>query len=219
MIRIPTRRRFLLSAAGFAFLTGAKRLFGSISPGREWDLSWLGRLDRPVRVAFDIPDLAGGTAISRAVRTIDELTDLLNLGRDDVAAVFVLRGFAVESARGPMYWRDYAPAVGGSSGETSPGTAALERSAQSLLPADAPRSMERYTIEGIVRDGGIVLVCDRAFQWIVQRVQSVDGSSAVEARSTSLRIRLPGTILMPSGLSALTLAQRAGCSLVTAENR
>ncbi|HET9066745.1 MAG TPA: hypothetical protein VFN22_13070 [Gemmatimonadales bacterium] len=168
---------------------------------------------------FDIPDLAGGAAISRAVRTIDEVAELLGVTRNDVAAVFVLRGFAVESAMGPVYWRDYAPPTAGLPEDRPLGASALERSLQSILPPDAPISMARYTIEGIAKAGGIVLVCDRAFQAIVQRVQVVEGSSVVAARLIGIRNLLAGTSLMPSGLSALVLAQRAGCSLITAEAR
>jgi hypothetical protein len=64
--------------------------------------------------------------------------------------------------------------------------------------------------------GVVVLACNLALQDCVDLITKTDKIDAAEARKRAIAYLVPGVILQPSGVFAVTLAQEAGASYVKA---
>ena len=62
----------------------------------------------------------------------------------------------------------------------------------------------------------IVLACDLALAHYVVPRYAATGLSAAEARAAAVKDLLPGVILQPSGIFAVSAAQDVGCRFVPA---
>ena len=62
----------------------------------------------------------------------------------------------------------------------------------------------------------IVLCCDLALRRLVSLVAQADRVPAAQAKEKVLANLVPGTIVMPSGIFAVTRAQEAGCQYIRA---
>jgi hypothetical protein len=71
-------------------------------------------------------------------------------------------------------------------------------------------------LDTLIARGAIVLACNLALRRAIALVQRADKVSTDEARKTVLANLVPGVIVMPSGIFAVTRAQEAGCQYIRA---
>jgi hypothetical protein len=62
----------------------------------------------------------------------------------------------------------------------------------------------------------VVLACNLALQDCADLIQQADKVNAAEAKKRAVSYLIPGVILQPSGVFAVTRAQEAGASYVKA---
>ncbi len=222
-----SRREFLervaLSTTGLA-------LGGALAPGLatgaptpmaqgDWDLTWRERVTGRKRAVMDAPTLEDGLGVFRSVVWRRQQSAVFGIPEQDISVVLVIRHNAIPLAMRQDFWDRYD--IGTEKGVKTP----LSQEPTTRNPAldawngqPAPAQFSSMTLPAFMASGGIVLACNLAFQDCVDRVARVDGLAAGPARERAVSMLLPGIILQPSGVFAVTVAQEAGCHYVLASS-
>jgi hypothetical protein len=79
-----------------------------------------------------------------------------------------------------------------------------------------PAGFAGYSLDKQIAAGTLVLGCNMAFSDMTAMVRKKDKLAAAAAREKALSMMLPGVMLQPNGIFAVTMAQYAGCAFVAA---
>lgn len=188
------------------------------SSDSPWDLSWTSRLSGPHRGAFDWFQPNASAGLWRAGIWKRQVVEAFGVKQEEVGAVLVIRHAAIPMIMGDEFWvrhklgklRKVKDPVTDKTAERNP----YRSSANASKP---PASAEDYSIEGFLKNGGIVLACGFAFGFMVSLEAKLQQKQASEVRPDVLQQVIPGIIIQPSGFFALIEAQRNGCGLFPAE--
>lgn len=218
------RRTFLgaaaANAAAFAMLPGD--LFAMTSAAHagvssdEWDVSWASRLKGKHRAVFDNTEPESGYGVWRANAWAGQYRKVLNAKPEDVTPIIVLRHNAIVLAMQQAFWDKYK--IGASKKITHPLTMEpTDRNPVLLDEKDgitAPFNNAALTKQ--LARGVTVLACNLALQDCIDMISKIEKVDDASARKTAVSYLVPGVILQPSGVFAVTLAQEAGASYVKA---
>ena len=190
-----------------------------------WDMSWVERVRGPHRQVFDAPELAEGTVLHQARSWMAGFAEVYGAKDADMSAVIVIRHAAIPMVLNDALWErlEVAKALA----EAEDGKVVLKDSATGALPRRNPflnanvGPNDRWSmlwpdggLDTLMRRGAIVLACNLALRRATALVQRTDKVAADEARRTVLANLLPGVVVMPSGIFAVTRAQEAGCQYI-----
>ena len=239
LAHVTPRRGFLgrLAAAGAALAGGGvvARGLGAQAPapaqapraGAAWDMSWVDRVKGAHRQVFDAPDLVDATVLHQARVWMSGFAEVYGTKDTDMSAVLVLRHAAIPMVLNDALW-DRAQ-VGKALAEAEDGKVVLRDPATGELARRNPflnantKADDRHSmlwpdggLDTLIARGAIVLACNLALRRAVGLVQRADKVPAEEARKTVLANLVPGVIVMPSGIFAVTRAQEAGCQYIRA---
>ena len=219
------RRDFLGWLGGASILGGGALAPTSAGPSAasehpapvtdKWDMSWTERINGRFRAVFDAPEISEGAAIFRAVAWGDMYKEVYGTERSEMSPVLVLRHAAIPLVMSNDYWEldgvgkglKLKDANGRKWATTNP------VSAGSTSPTD-PKA--KYSLEGFLAGGGIVLACNWAFGRLVADLAKRDKLEPAAARTKALGLVIPGVVLQPNGIFAALRAQEAGCRYVMA---
>lgn len=180
----------------------------------KWDVSWAERVTGQHRAVFDSPEASEGAALFRAVAWCDHYKEVYGVERKDMSAVVVFRHTAIDLVMDDEHWKRFK--VGKSlkiKNENGKWSEVNPISARSV--GDDPKKT-KYKLERFLADGGIVLGCSWAFNFVVQQYQE-KGKLEREAAEAQARAHLlSGVILQPNGIFAALRAQEAGCQYILA---
>ena len=220
---MSTDRREFLGA--MLAVGAATRLEGISAPGAAAasdgaNVAWLKRIRGKHRAVFDSPrdDVTG---VIRAWIWLNQCRGLLNAKDKDCTAVLVLRHAGATLAMDDDFWAHYEVPMGSSTPEKpniprhNPQMAAVLKDVGATLPPPARPWAEGVGLDALIQRGGVVVVCEFAFWYVVSRVMKHDTVDEAHARDIALAHLLPGISLAPSGFFALAAAQEHGCSFVT----
>jgi hypothetical protein len=218
------RRDFLAqiaATAATAAVAGYARPLAAeaTAPAGAFDDSWSKRVKGAKHAAvFDAPDFADGLALTQAWIYKRGYQEALGDVGPSVVPVVVVRHAAASMAVDDALWAKYklgalrkiddpttkAPAERNPWSRAVPGVPAAADVVALLGPEYDP------TIEGVLRAGGIVLVCNLALGRVAGGIaKQVSGDQA--AIHAELRAGLvPGVIVQPSGVYATARAQEVG---------
>lgn len=181
----------------------------------KWDMSWTERINGKFCAVFDSPEISEGAAIFRAVAWGDMYKDVYGTERSDLSPVVVLRHAAIPLVMSNPYWERDGVGKGlkvkDSNGRKWATTNPVSAGSN---PATDPKA--KYTLEGFLAGGGIVLACNWAFGRLVSDLAKGDKLDQAAARTKALGLLIPGVILQPNGIFAALRAQEAGCHYVMA---
>jgi hypothetical protein len=243
---LTPRRGFLgrLAAAGAALAgagvvargLGAQAAAASPAPaaappppraGAAWDMSWVERVKGAHRQVFDAPELAEGTVLHQARSWMSGFAEVYGTKDEEMSAVLVIRHAAIPMVLNDALWE--RAQVAKALAEAPEGKVVLKDAATGELPRrnpflnanvgpDAPHSMlwPDGGLDTLIARGAIVLACNLALRRAVSLVQRADRVTPDVARRTVLANLLPGVVVMPSGIFAVTRAQEAGCQYIRA---
>jgi hypothetical protein len=234
------RRDFLAQLAAAGLATAGLSTLGcaahaQAAPGiggagaPKFDDSWTERV-RAARhkAVFDAPEVQEGLGIWQAWLFRHGYQEAMGAAEAQAALpVVVLRHRATVLAVDDALWAKYK--IGAARKIDDPAT---EKPAvrnpyarpRPDAPAPAPR-MARIlggepepTVEGLIKAGAVVLVCNLALGQIVADVARQSGQSEDQARAEVVAALIPGAILQPSGVYAVLRAQEAGCVYLRSTN-
>lgn len=220
------RRTFLGRLAAGAALAGA----GLALPSRgvaqpatlrsapragDWDVSWTQRLNGAHRGLFDSPEISSGLALLRALVYIKDYGEVYGSKPEEINSVVVLRHNAIWLIMNDEFWSHHhigsvTKIIDPKSRSSINRNPVLGPSPWAGLPPEADGSLTK------VLAAGTVLACNLAFHDVVEKVQTDTKMDAAKAREMALAHIVPGVIMQPSGVFAVTRAQEAGCHYMLA---
>lgn len=182
----------------------------------EWDISWPSRLTGKYKAVFDNAEPESGYGVWRASAWARQYREVMKAAPADVTPAIVLRHNAIVLAMQNSFWDKYR--IGELKGITHPLTG--ERIAGNPVLLDEkdgiPAPFNNASLPRQLARGVIVLACDLALQDCVELIKKTDKVGDAEARKQAIAAMIPGVILQPSGVFAVTLAQAAGAYYVKA---
>lgn len=218
------RRAFVGAAAlNATMFSGLPRdLFAAAAPHRdlfssdEWDVTWPSKLKGKYKAVFDNTDPESGYGVWRAAAWAGQYRDVLKAAPAELSPVIVLRHNAIVLAMQNGFWDKYG--IGASKKVTHPLTAEPIKTNPALLDEKdgIPEPFNNAGLHKQLARGVIVLACNLALQDCIDLIGLADKVDPAEARKRALAYLVPGVILQPSGVFAVTLAQDAGASYVKA---
>jgi hypothetical protein len=215
------RRNFLGSiaalGAGGVLLPSALDAVGPEPvQGTSWDMSWRDKVAGDFRAVFDSPEINEGVGLWRAADWKRTVRTVYGDAAKDVSAVLVVRHNAIPMIMNHAFWERHG--VGEEEKIKVPRSEEFVTynpfvSREAAASGGGGRGS---TLDGFIADGGIVLACNYAFGFMVQKEAGKAGVPAREARPATLEYLVPAVILQPSGFFAAIEAQRAGCQFFLA---
>lgn len=234
---LTPRRGFLthLAAAGAAVgatLHGRSLASQTPAPAPQptpgWDLSWVDRLTARHRQVFDAPEVVDGVVLHQASAWLQGYTDVYDTKDGDANAVLVIRHFAVPMVMNDATWDRYElgtvlaqftadrqPVKDPTSGQPARRNPYLNANNK---PGDKYTSMYLWPnggLDTLMTRGATVLACNLALSYLATHVMAPKDGTTPEVALASLKQNLlPGVIVMPSGIFAVSRAQEAGCRYI-----
>jgi hypothetical protein len=150
--------------------------------GSKWDFSWLDKVTKPHRMAFDHNTTDQDMVFGQAEGWMDGAKDWYGVGDDQLNAVIVLRHVAAEIAVTDEMRQRVGPKVTGT-----------------------------MTLESMVQRGAIVLACNRALTGLGSMLAKKENVAEDEGQRLIRAALRPGVYLVPNGVFGVALAQEAGC--------
>ena len=238
-----TRRRFLqhLSLGGLA-LGSAPALLGAATPSTSagmrtgpaasllprdvwdddadaqptFDTTWAQKLTGTYKAVFDVPELTEGGGVFRAGLWRTHHAQLLQATPADLSPVLVIRHNAMPFIMTHEFWDRYDVAAKEKLKHPMNGQE-TRRNIVMLDESDGmPAQFASYALDKQIAAGTIVLACNMAFSAMVALVREVDKLQGSAAREKAMSMIVPGVMLQPNGIFAVTYAQHHGCGYVAA---
>ncbi|HZJ01156.1 MAG TPA: hypothetical protein VFD22_10890 [Gemmatimonadaceae bacterium] len=219
------RRTFLgaaaMNAAALASLPAD--LFANVPGGAgahasndEWSVDWTRKLSGKHKAVFDNTEVESGYGVWRAAAWARQHMEVLKASMSDVTPAIVLRHNAIVLAMQQPFWDKYG--IGASRKVTHPLTGeATDRNPVLLGEKDGiPAPFNNASLTSQLSHGVVVLACNLALDDLVDLISKTDKIESEEARKHAIAYLVPGVILQPSGVFAVTQAQEAGASYVKA---
>jgi hypothetical protein len=210
------RRDFLLWAAMLGttpslLAAAADRPSRRSRPG-EWDLSWTRRLTGRHRAVLDAPTPSEGDPILRSVVWARQYAEVFGATPGQLDRVLVLRHTGTDLAMNDAHWARFP--IGRDHGFLTADGGSLPVNPVRAERPEVPEPFRAMTLEAFQRSGGIVLACHLALQAYVAPRYAATGLDAEAALEAAVADLLPGVILQPSGIFAVSVAQEHGCRYV-----
>jgi hypothetical protein len=218
---MTNRRKFLGAAAAMAVLpksafAALPRDLASTVSSDDWNVGWVSNLKGKYRAVFDNTEPESGYGVWRAAAWAKQYMDILKAAPADISPAIVLRHNAIVLAMQQPYWEKYG--IGASKKVTNPLTMEISDKNPALLDEKDGIPLP-FSEAGLIKQlnrGVTVLACNLALQDCADLIERTDKVSAEEAYKRAVSYLIPGVILQPSGVFAVTRAQEAGASYVKA---
>lgn len=219
------RREFLgvaaANAAAIAVLphTLLASMPGDLAPvgaSEDWDISWMNRLQGKHSAVFDNTDVESGHGVWRAAIWASQYADVMKTPAADILPVIVLRHDAIVLAMQQPFWEKYE--IGRKKQVTHPLTGERTDKNPALLDErdGLPVPWNTRGLRKQLANGTVVLACNLALQDCIDLIANTEKLTDAEARKRAIGYLIPGVMLQPSGVLAVTLAQQAGAVYVKA---
>ena len=236
------RRTFLGKVAGTAAVLAAgsvlpvelraavPRSATRAAPPGDWDMSWVDRITGTHRQVFDAPEIADGTVLHQARTWMSDYAEVYGAKPAQMSGVVVIRHAAIPMVLNDALWNelDLGRTLAKPNGDSPPMTPTVLKDPSTGEPArrnpfltSSLKDGARHALiwpdggfDALMERGVIVLACNLALRRAVGLVSSHDGVDATVARAKVMANLLPGVIVMPSGIFAVTRAQEAGCNFL-----
>jgi hypothetical protein len=219
------RRTFIgaaaMNAAALASLpadlfASAQTGTGPLASSDEWSVDWRRKLSGKHKGVFDNTEVESGYGVWRAAAWARQHMEVLKASMSDITPAIVLRHNAIVLAMQQSFWDKYG--IGASKKVMHPLTGeATDRNTVLLGEKDGiPAPFNQASLTNQLSHGVIVLACNLALQDCVDLIAKTDKVEPDEARKRAIAYLVPGVILQPSGVFAVTQAQEAGASYVKA---
>jgi intracellular sulfur oxidation DsrE/DsrF family protein len=171
----------------------------------QWDLSWADKIAKAKhRMVFDAGEVEDGTVLFNVWTWLRDYNDVYKADTD-TAAVMVIRHFAMPIVLGHPIWSRLQLGVETKMKDRATGADLLRNPFIDKPPEQGA------TVDALIKRGVVVLACNMALMNYVFKYAASESISNDEARAKVIGSLVPGVILMPSGIFAVSRAQEAGC--------
>jgi hypothetical protein len=174
--------------------------------------AWVARLTGKHKAVFDAPEIADGTVIANAWVFMMSYAEADKLTDADLSTVAVIRHAAIPMAFDDAMWDKYE--LGKHAKVKDPATKKWARRNPFWRAAPGDSAGAPYTLEALQARGLILLGCGLAARRVARGAAERTRQKPEAVQEEMLARLLPGLLLQPSGIYAVTRAQEAGCSFV-----
>lgn len=197
-------------------LSALARPTGAAAQSTPLDESWLRRLTGKHRTMFDLEKHRNGHALTQAAAMLDVWRRDYRLEPPQVNIVLATRGTGIPIVLTDALWARYR--LGEQYEIAKPGTKeayeANPFSAQNVRPGGPVT--EDQTVEALQRRGALFLACRNTIAAASKRLSAAGFGTPEEVQRTIEGGLLPGVVLVPAMLIAVTLMHEKGVSYVYA---
>ena len=182
----------------------------------EWDLAWTTRLSGKYKAVFDNSEVESGYGVWRASAWAGQYRDVVKAAPADITPAIVLRHNAIVLAMQNAFWDKYR--IGKLRKITHPITGEPTALNPALMDEKdgIPEPFSNAGLRKQLDSGVVVLACNLALQGCIELIKNADKVDEATARKQAIAYMVPGVILQPSGVFAVTRAQEIGASYVKA---
>lgn len=182
-----------------------------------FDTTWAQKLTGKYKAVFDVPELSEGSGVFRAALWRNHYRDLLQATQADLSPVLVIRHNAMPFIMSHEFWDRYDVAKSEKLKHPMSGKNTRRNIVNMTAEEDGlPAGFASYSLDKQIAAGTTVLGCNMAFSAMIALVRQKDKLAGGAAREKALSMMLPGVMLQPNGIFAVTMAQHAGCAYVYA---
>ena len=195
-------------------------------------MSWVDRVTGKHRQVFDAPEVADGTVLHQARMWLAGYAEMYGTKDAEMSPVLVIRHSAIPMVFGDAIWASLD--LGAELAKEQMGEPAMvpkpirdpatgEPTRRNPFLASNLKDGAKYAaiwpdggLDSLIARGATVLACGlalRGFAGFVAAKEKSDPKAAAEKLKANL---VPGVIVMPSGIFAVTRAQEAGCQYLRA---
>ena len=229
--RNTPRRRFLTRAAAAtaavvaSSTAAATPLAAAIERGAgavrnplssDFDDTWTERVRAAKhRAVFDSPAVGDGLALEHASVFMDNYHEMFGTTDAETVAVVVMRHMGTALAVNDALWAKYQ--LGKFVGFKDPDTSKdAVRNIFFRIGADAKNSpiSAGASLSSLSSRGAVLLACNRALMHLATTEATKRKQDLEKTKAEFRAAVLPGVILQPSGIYAVTRAQEAGCAFI-----
>jgi intracellular sulfur oxidation DsrE/DsrF family protein len=209
--------------AGAPLLDGSARAQGVASAGAEqprgaWDMSWVDRITGRHRQVFDAPSMAEGTVLHQARMFMAGFGEVYGARDADTIAVLVIRHEAIPMVLNDAAWARYADVIRKWAKLKDPTTGKDAR----RNPFIGVKPDDKYSLvwpdgglDKLIARGATVLACNMALGGFAGIAAEKTKQKQEDVQAELKASLVPGVILMPSGIFAVTRAEEAGCNYIS----
>jgi hypothetical protein len=201
-----------LAGAAYARPAAALPASAPVETAGGEDDAWVARLTGKHKAVFDAPEIADGVVIANTWVFLMSYAKAHKLTDADLNTVAVIRHAAIPMAFDDAMWDKYE--LGKHAKVKDPATKKWARRNPFWRAAAGDAAGAPYTLEALQARGTILLGCalaaGRVARTVAERTKQKPDVVQAEMRAHLL----PGLVLQPSGIYAVTRAQEAGCSFV-----
>jgi hypothetical protein len=182
-----------------------------------FDTTWAQKLTGKYKAVFDVPELSEGSGVFRAALWRNHYRDLMQATPADLSPVLVIRHNAMPFIMTHEFWDRYDVAKAEKLKHPMTGKNTRRNIVNMTAEDDGlPAGFASYSLDKQIAAGTVVLGCNMAFSAMIALVRQKDKLAGGAAREKALSMMLPGVMLQPNGIFAVTMAQQAGCAYVYA---
>jgi hypothetical protein len=187
------------------------------APGSpDFDDTWTTRVRAAAhRAVFDSPEVADGLALGQAAVFMDNYHEMFGTSDAETVPVIVMRHQGTVLAMGDALWDKYELGTRTKLKDPVTGEVARRNPFVNVGRDDKHAVIEpASTLPALRARGAVLLACNRALMhFAAQKAREMKlDVNDVKAEFTAGLV--PGVILQPSGIYALTRAQEVGCAMV-----
>jgi hypothetical protein len=182
----------------------------------SWNTAWQDRITAKHRAVFDSPEINGGTALYHAQMYLRSVKDVFGTGDHDASVVVVLRHSAVPLLFNDAMWQKYeigkeTKTLDSKSKEPVTRNIYYQNLDAEGKPATNPNAAR---IKQLSERGVIFIGCDLATRGFTSQFARATSQEWTAVYNEVMANLVPGTIMMPTGIFGMLLAQECGCSLM-----
>ena len=182
------------------------------APSGAWDMSWTRRLGK-YKTAYDSPEITGGAALHYARAAMAGYKDALGATEKEVTPVLILRHAASVMLLNDAMWELLGIGQSRTLKDPTTGEPARRNPFINYQKGDKHTMIDADTgIDTLMQRGAIMLACNNALRGSAYQLRQKQPSLTPDAALAEIRRNvIPGAIVMPNGIFAVSAAQDAGC--------
>ena len=209
-----TDRREFLGAVAALSAGAALRIDDSPAPASD---AWLDQLKGKHRQLFDAPDPDGGTVLRHVRNYLDAWREAYGVGERDLSVVITLYARTTPLGLQDAMWAKYRLGAALSLTDSTTSAPLIRNYFAHPQPGDpVADGTPESSMESLQRRGVVFLLCNNALKRWSGRLekQGLAGGTAAEIHADLTAHALPGVVIVPDVLIAMTKAHERGFSYV-----
>ena len=204
------RRKFL---GAIAALSAGAALPIDESPAPPVSDAWLDQLKGKHRQLFDAPDPDGGTVLRHARTYLDAWREAYGVGERDVSLVITLYARTTPLGLQDTMWAKYRLGAALSLTDSTTSAPLIRNYFAHPQPGDpVADGTPESSMESLQRRGVVFLLCNNALTRWSGRLEKQGLGTAAEIHADLTAHAVPGVVIVPDVLIAITKAHERGFS-------